>query len=88
MLGFYLLFTPLVKFLTFIPLFGWLLSTVAAIALMIFSIVVGGTISLFVIGIAWLFYRPLFGATLLVFVGVSVYFMLFYFKLPESEDTI
>lgn len=77
-LGHYLLFSPVIKTLNMIPFVGWLLSGVVAIAAIIFAVVVGLTLSILTIAIAWVFFRPLIGVPLLILVGVSIYLTFFY----------
>ena len=72
-LGLYLVFSPVITVLSFVPLVGALLSTVMAYAAFIFAVLVGLTLSLAAVGLAWLFYRPAIGLTLLALVFVSVY---------------
>lgn len=88
--GFFLLFSPVIALLKWIPLVGWLLGGIVAIAAALFSLVVGSVISLLVIAIAWVFYRPLIGITMLVGVSIGVYFIFFYGKgevdTSEVED--
>ena len=72
-LGLYLVFSPVITVLSFVPLVGALLSTVMAYAAFIFAVLVGLTLSLAAVGLAWLFYRPVIGLTLLALVFVSVY---------------
>lgn len=64
--GWYLLFMPIITLLSWIPLVGTLLSYVVAFAAALFALVVGGTVACLVLGLAWLFFRPLIGITLLV----------------------
>lgn len=78
--GFFLLFSPIIAVLKWIPLVGWLLGGVVSIAAFVFALIVGLVISMLVIAIAWVFYRPLIGITLLVAVGVGVYFIFFFNK--------
>ena len=68
--------------LNFIPLVGSLMSFAVAIAAFIFAFVVGLVLSCLVIAIAWLFYRPLVGASLLLLVGIGIYFI---FVFPDGE---
>lgn len=84
-MGWYFLFAPIIATLKWIPLVGWLLSGVLAIAAGIFAIVVGLVISLLTIAIAWVFYRPLIGILLLTGVGIGLYFI-FFFKSGEEDD--
>lgn len=77
-LGFYLLFSPMIKMLAMIPFVGWLLSGIVVVAAIIFSAVVGLTLSILTIAVAWIFFRPLYGILLLAIVGTSVYLLFFY----------
>ena len=61
-----------------IPFVGWLLSWIVAIAAVIFAIVVGLTLSVLTIAVAWVFFRPLIGIPLLIVVGASTYMIFFY----------
>jgi hypothetical protein len=61
-----------------IPFVGWLLSSIVAIAAVIFAIVVGLTLSVLTIAVAWVFFRPLIGIPLLIVVGASTYMIFFY----------
>ena len=61
-----------------IPLIGWLLSWIVAFAAIIFAVIVGLTLSILTIAIAWLFFRPLIGVPLILLVGASTYLIFFY----------
>jgi len=76
--GLYCLFSPIIALLNWIPLVGALLGSIVSLAAFIFALVVGLTISVFVIALAWLFFRPLIGVPLMAGVGASVYFTYFY----------
>jgi hypothetical protein len=76
--GNYMLFAPVIKLLKWIPLVGWLLGGIVALAAAIFAFVVGGTVSCLVIAIAWVFFRPLVGVPLLLATGAGIYFIFFY----------
>ena len=78
MSGWFLLFIPVIKLLSWIPFVGWLLGAAVAVAAGVFSIVVGLILSILVIAIAWLVYRPLIGVLLLTMVGVGIYFIFFF----------
>ena len=58
--------------LTFVPLVGSLFSAAAGLAAFIFSLVVGGTVACLVLALAWLFFRPLVGITLLFLTAVGI----------------
>ena len=89
--GHYLLFSPVIALLDMIPFIGWLLSWIVALAAIIFAVVVGLTLSVLTIAVAWVFFRPLIGIPLLLIVGASVYLTFFYdwgkASTVEGEDT-
>ena len=76
-LGLYLLFAPIIAFLSFVPLAGMLLSSVASFAAFLFALIVGMTVSCLTIGIAWVFFRPMVGIPLLGLTGIGLYFIFF-----------
>lgn len=88
--GHYLLFSPVIQLLNMIPLIGWLLGWIVALAAIIFSVIVGLTLSILTIAVAWLFFRPLVGVPLLLLVGTSIYFTFFFDwgKAPEVEGEV
>lgn len=77
-LGIYLLFSPLMATLAWIPLFGSLLSSLASFAAMIIALILGGIVACLVIGLAWVFFRPLLGVPLLAIALTGIYFVFFY----------
>ena len=77
-LGHYLLFSPIIKILGMIPLVGWLLSGIVAVAAAIFAFIVGLTLSVLTIAIAWVFFRPLIGIPLLILASASIYLTFFF----------
>jgi len=78
MLGIYLLFSPIISLLDWIPLVGGLLSTVAAVAAFIVAFIIGGTLAVFTIALAWLVFRPLIGIALLTLAGFGFYLTFIY----------
>ena len=64
-LGHFMLFSPIIKLLAWIPLVGGLLSTVLAFAAFIFALVFATCIHFLLLSIAWIVYRPLFGLLML-----------------------
>ena len=76
--GLFLLFMPIIALLKWIPLVGWLLGSVVAVAAFVFALVVGSVLSCLVIAIAWVFYRPVIGVLFLTLVGIGVYFIFFF----------
>ena len=87
-LGLFLLFMPVISLLKWIPLVGWLLGGIVAVAAFVFALVVGSVIACLVIAIAWVFYRPLIGVLFLTLVGIGIYFI-FFFDIDSftSSDT-
>ena len=71
--GLYLIFTPLILLMKWIPFVGFLLGGIAVLAAAIFAFVVGLTISLLVMSIAWLVFRPLLSLSLLTVSGIGIY---------------
>lgn len=64
-LGHFLLFSPIIKLLAWIPLVGGLLSTVLSFAAFIFALVFATCIHFLILSVAWIVYRPLFGLLML-----------------------
>ena len=77
-LGLFLLFSPIIALLKWIPLVGWLLGGIVSLAAFLFALVVGSVLAILVIAIAWVFYRPLYGVLMLTLVGIGVYFIFFF----------
>lgn len=67
-LGHYMLFTPIIRILSWIPLVGALLSKIIAFACIIFALLWASMLHFAVLAVAWIFYRPLFGFLMLLFV--------------------
>lgn len=82
-IGFYLLFAPIIALLNWIPFVGFLLGGIVAIAAAIFAFVVGTVVSVLVIAISWVVYRPIIGCILLTAVGLGI-FLIFFF--PGGEE--
>jgi len=72
-LGWWMLFSPIITLLKWIPLVGALLGSIVSLAAFIFSLIVGGTTACLVLAIAWLVFRPLIGASLLTLTGIGLY---------------
>jgi len=72
MLGFFLLFSPIVELLKWIPLVGMLLGMIVQVVAAIVGFVVGGTIACLVLALAWLRFRPCIGISLLLCVGLGI----------------
>ena len=77
-LGFYLLFVPFIVELSWIPLVNSFLASSAAAAAFSLAIIAGMTSSIAIAALAWVFYRPLMGISMLTLVSISIYFTFYY----------
>ena len=82
--GLWMLFSPIIALLKFIPLVGWLLGAIVSFAAFLFALVVGLTLASLTIAIAWLVFRPLIGGTMLLLMCVGLYFI---FIFPAGKET-
>lgn len=75
--GICLLFSPIIYTLNWIPLVGFMMAHGFKFIVMIFAFVLSITLSALTIGIAWLYYRPLYGAAFLgvCSIGVALIFL-------------
>ena len=71
-LGTGLLFSPLIAVINWIPFIGWLVANGVSLIVWIFALVFSVTFTSLTIGLAWLYYRPLYGIILLSIVGVGI----------------
>ena len=71
-LGHYLLFSPIISLLAWIPLVGSLLAGVLALAAIIFALVWATLLHFLIMGVSWLVYRPIFGGLLLAGVAILI----------------
>src|SRR5216684_8652090 len=71
-LGIFMLFRPIVVFADVVPLFGTMLG--AGIGL--FAFLGAAILSFLTIAIAWVFYRPFIGITMLVLAAAAFYWLL------------
>ena len=76
--GNYMLFMPWIKLLNMIPFVGWLLSAFASIAAFIWSFFVGLNTAVFIIAVAWVFYRPIFGICMLLIFAAGIFLAFFF----------
>ena len=76
-LGWFLLFSPVINILAFLPLVGTLLSTFVSLAALLFAIIVGITVASIVIALAWLVFRPIIGCVLLAASTLGILFIFF-----------
>ena len=76
--GLYMIFTPLILMLKWIPLVGFLLGGIATLAAAIFAFVIGLTMSVLVMSVAWLIFRPLLALSMLTVSGIGIYLSFFW----------
>lgn len=82
-LGFFFLFSPVIDVLKWIPLVGWLLvGGIVTLAAAIFAAVIGSVLSILIIAIAWVFYKPIIG--IMMFIAVNI-ITIFIFAWPVSK---
>ena len=87
--GLHLLFSPIITQIQFIPLVGYLLSWMTALAAFTFAVVVGLTLATLTMAVAWVFFKPLFGVPLLLITAQVGYIILFYdWGIIGSEEEI
>ena len=85
-LGHYLLLQPLIQVISWIPFIGWLLASFAALAAFTFALIVGSTLALLTIAVAWVFYRPVIGITFLL-LAACILSMVFLYDWETPEVT-
>lgn len=74
-IGNYLLFVPLIALLKWIPLIGWLLGNILAVAVAIWAFLFGSIVFLITLAVAWIFFRPLFALALIGIIVVIIVLM-------------
>lgn len=74
-IGIYLLFSPIIALFKWIPLIGWLLGGIIAVAACCFACLCGTIMHLLTMTVAWIFYRPLLGIAMLATVAVIITIM-------------
>lgn len=82
LVGHYLLFSPVIALLKWIPLVGWLLGSLVSFAAGLFALVMATLVHFLVLGVAWVFYRPLIGSLFLATTGLLC-FLIFYPYAPQ-----
>jgi hypothetical protein len=73
--GTMLLFSPVVYVIYWIPLVGWLMAKGVSFIVSVFALVFSITFTSLTIGLAWLYYRPLYGVILLSIVATGIILM-------------
>ena len=71
--GLWMVFTPLIVTLKWVPLIGFLLGTIASLASFFFSLVLGTALSVLVIATSWLCFRPFLALTLITITGIATF---------------
>jgi small-conductance mechanosensitive channel len=74
-IGHFLLFSPILAVLKWIPLVGGLLAAIAGFAAFVFSLVWATFLHFLVMGAAWIFYRPVLGFCMLCMAAICFYMM-------------
>jgi hypothetical protein len=76
-LGQYLLFAPIIATLQWIPFVGMLIAQGVSCVVLIFTFLTAVIFTSLTIGLAWLYYRPLYGLAFLsiVVIGVGILFL-------------
>ena len=75
-IGHYLLFSPIIALLSWISLVGHLLGAVMAFAAAIFALLWASVLHCLIMGVSWLFYRPVYGMILLTCVVGGIVLMI------------
>ncbi len=70
--GFYLLFSPIITLISWIPLIGTLFSYILGFAAFVIALIIGSLTFLTVFALAWIRYRPLLGLLILTLIFVVV----------------
>jgi len=73
-----LIFTPAIVLLKWIPLIGFLLGGIAQLAAFLFALITGVTVSILVMSIAWLLFRPFLALTVVTLVSVCSFFLFYW----------
>ena len=71
-MGHYLLFSPIIALLSWIPLVGFLLAGVLKFAAILFALLWATIVHFLVLSVAWIVYRPLIGCLLLAVVATGI----------------
>ena len=69
LIGFSMFFAPLEAFVGAIPLVGWLLENLVEVGTFIVSFLLASALSLVIVAVGWIFYRPILGILLLLLAG-------------------
>ena len=75
--GHFLLFMPIINMLAWIPLVGYFLATMFSVAALLIALIWSTIMHFLVLGLAWVYYRPIFGVTMLTLVVVGCGVLLF-----------
>ena len=86
-IGIYLLFTPIINVLNWIPLVGWLFASGVSLVALIIAFVFSLIFTFLTIAIAWLYYRPLYGILMIVAIGAVSGLVLFTARVSKPVMT-
>lgn len=70
--GWFLLFLPSIEFFKWIPLIGHMMSWTFFVIALVVGLLVGGSLAVLVLAVAWLRFNPLWGIILLSLTGIGV----------------
>jgi hypothetical protein len=76
---------PVINLLSWIPFVGYFLAYVLAFAAFMFALIWGTMLWLIILCVAWIVYRPIYGAILL---GLSVSLFALMFLWPAGDENI
>lgn len=78
--GIYLLISPMISSLSWIPLIEYLNSHGIGFEVLIFAIILSLTITFSLIAVSWVYYRPLYG---MIFIGFTFVGLTLMFARPQ-----
>lgn len=79
-LGMYMMASPIVELSSQVPYVGDFVSTVVSYAFIFLAMILSTIFTIIVIAIAWLFYRPLIGLSILAALGLVITIILYMVK--------
>ena len=83
--GFYLLFSPIITLISWIPLIGTLFSYILGFAAFVIALIIGSLTFLLVFALAWVRYRPLLGLLILTLIFVVVLIIILFCVIKNTH---
>jgi hypothetical protein len=77
--GIIFMFAPLLELIVWIPFVGWLIAHGVSFVILIFSFVFSTTVVAMLIGLAWIYYRPVKGIIFFSIAIIGIIIMFFAF---------